>query len=247
MNRLKAFGLSVWRWYASRPVFPDRWIYGGTGVMVVVFLVGGYVVQPLLASRRKLAETILDEHDDLERNQRFLAREDALRSERDELKKKLDQAKSRLLPGDSGTLATAALQERTNGLAAEKGISVQSTQVMKEEVAEPFRKVAVRLTLSGELKPLADLLASLENGPQQLTIPFIEISRRGATPGAKGPRTLSATVEVSGYLQPVERAKPKDSETPENGDGAPAGEASGGTDEKAPPEPPRTPAAPEAS
>jgi hypothetical protein len=71
---------------------------------------------------------------------------------------------------------------------------------MKEEALDPYRKVAVRLTLSGELKPLADFVSALEFG-QQLVVPFIEVSRRGAIVGAKGPRTLQITVEVNGFVQ----------------------------------------------
>jgi len=41
---------------------------------------------------------------------------------------------------------------------------VQSTQVMKEEPVEPFHKIAIRLTLSGELKPFAELLSGFEYG-----------------------------------------------------------------------------------
>src|SRR5439155_1448702 len=155
---------------------------------------------------------------------RFLAVADALRAERDDLRQRVAQAKDRLLPGSSGTLGAAALQERANSLAAEKGITVQSTQVMKEEPVEPFHKIAIRLTLSGELKPFAELVSGLEYGPQQLSIPFVELSRRGAVAGAKGPRTLQATVEVSGYLQGEQAAKAE--AEPAEGEGeAPAGTA----------------------
>jgi len=75
--------------------------------------------------------------------------------------------------------------------------------------------VAIRLTLSGELRPFAEFLAGLEYGPQQLAIPFLEVSRRGAVAGAKGPRTLSATVEVGGYLVAEEAKKPAEAETVE--------------------------------
>jgi hypothetical protein len=88
---------------------------------------------------------------------------------------------------------------------------------MKEEQVDPYRKVAVRLTLSGEIKPFAELVSGLEYG-QQLGIPFVEVSRRGAVPGAKGPRTLSATVEVTGFVL-AEDAK---------GEEQPAGEADAG-------------------
>src|SRR5262249_24068740 len=116
-----------------------------------------------------------------------------------EVEERLKQPRSRLLPGRGGTLGAAALQERTNSLAAEKGITVQSTQVMKEEAVDPYRKVSVRLTLSGELKPFAELLSGLEYD-QQLAVPFVEANRRGAVPGAKGPRTIQATGEVTGFV-----------------------------------------------
>src|SRR5262249_52862893 len=116
--------------------------------------------------------------------------------------------------------------ERTSSLAAEKGITVQSTQVMKEEPVEPSRKVAVRRGLSGELKPFAELLSGLEYD-QQLAVPFVEANRRGAVPGAKGPRTIQATVEVTGFVL-GEEAKEAKGEEGAAGGGADTVEAAAG-------------------
>ena len=184
----------------------DRRVILGILIAAGLSLVYVAVVEPVLDYRKSIGKEIADGQEELERSMRFVGAKDTLRAEREDLRKRLTQAKGRLLPGGTGTLGAAALQERANALAAEKGIAVQSTQVMKEEVSEPFRKVAVRLTLSGELKALADFVAGVEYG-QQLTIPFIEVSRRGAVAGAKGPRTLSATVEVSGFVQGGGNAK----------------------------------------
>jgi len=183
-------------------------------------------VQPLIHYRQRVKTEIEEGQDQLEHAARFLAVADALRAERDDLRQRVVQAKERLLPGSSATLGAAALQERANSLAAEKGITVQSTQVMKEEPVEPFHKIAIRLTLSGELKPFAELLSGLEYGPQQLTIPFVELTRRGAVAGAKGPRTLQGTIEVSGYLQGEQAAK-AEPEPPEGEGEAPAGSLEG--------------------
>ena len=199
------------RWYGEHSA-RDRRIIAGVGIAVGLSLAYVAVVEPLRGYRRRVAEEISEGHDWLERAARFVAAVDTLRAERAELKKRLAEAQGRLLPGDTGTLAAAALQERANTLASEKGVSILSTQVMREEAADPFRKVAVRLTLSAELKPFAELLSGLEYGPQQLTIPFVEVSRRGAVPGAKGPRLLSATVEVSGYLLAKDKAKEAEAE-----------------------------------
>jgi len=233
---LRQLWAAAGRWYAAHSA-RDRRVLAGIGALAALSLLYVAAVKPLIHYRQRVKTEIEEGQDQLEHAARFLAAADALRAERDELRQRLAQAKERLLPGSSGTLGAAALQERANALAAEKGITVQSTQVMKEEPIEPFRKIALRLTLSGELKPFAELLSGLEYGPQQLTIPFVELSRRGAVAGAKGPRTLQATIEVSGYLQGEQAAKAEpepaegEGEAPagtlegEGGAGAPAAEA----------------------
>jgi general secretion pathway protein M len=214
----------VVRWYAGHDT-RDRRILAAVGVAVVLYLLDIAVIEPVRAYRQSVVDEIAAGAEALERAARFTAAVPALKAERDELRRRLEQAKTRLLPGGTGTLGAAALQEKTNTIAAEKGVTVQSTQVMKEEVVEPFRKVAVRLTLSSELKPLAELLAAIEYG-QQLSVPFIEISRRGAVPGQKGPRTLQVSMEVDGF---VEGGKKPEAGKTEAGDGdAAAPPAEGG-------------------
>jgi Tfp pilus assembly protein PilO len=249
---------TVQSWYAAHST-RDRRILLGVAGLAAFSLVYVAIVEPLRHYRRGVAEETAEGRDQLERAARFVAALDSLRAQRDQLRERLEQAKSRLLPGDSGTLGAAALQERTNSIAAAKGITVQSTQMLKEELAEPFHKVGLRLTLSGELKPFVEFVTGLEYGPQQVSIPFLEVSRRGAVPGAKGPRTLSATVEVTGYLLASEKPKGAEGEAAE-GEGEAAGGAgdteagaedteAGGAEGQGPPEgaaqtPPGPPAPP---
>jgi len=196
--RLQAVLAGFQRWYAGHSRRDQRIILGVLS-LAVICLVYLYGIVPLREYRQRVSDEIVDGQEQLARSARILGSADSLRAERAELEKRLKQTRSHLLPGRGGTLGSAALQERTNSLAAEKGITVQSTQVMKEEAVDPYRKVSVRLTLSGELKPFAELVSGLEYD-QQLAIPFVEANRRGAVPGAKGPRTIQATVEVTGFV-----------------------------------------------
>lgn len=215
-------------WYAGHSQRDQRIILGVIAA-TVLSLVYVLVVVPVRDFRQGVADEIADGQQQLERSARLVGALDSLRAEREGLKKRLTQARTRLLPGTSGTLGAAALQERANAIASEKGVTVQSTQVMREETMDPYRKVAVRLTLSGELKPFAELLSGLEFG-QQLVIPFMEVTRRGAIAGAKGPRTLSATVEVNGFVlaQAPKPEEPEGGAPPDGGapaDGAPPAES----------------------
>jgi hypothetical protein len=222
--KLRERWAAIMRWYAAHKPW-ERYTIAGVAAAMGAYL--GYVllVEPVLGYRQALADEIVEKQEQLERGARFVAARDSLVAERDDLKKRLEREKAKLLPGDSGTLAAAALQERVTTVATQKGITVQSTQVMREEQVDPFRKVAVRLTVSGEVKPLAELLQELEYAPhQQLTIPFLEANRRGVIAGAKGPRTIAATIEVAGFVLAKGQAEPAASA---EGEAAPADAAPG--------------------
>jgi Tfp pilus assembly protein PilO len=196
--RLHALWARIQGWYGSHSVRDQRIILSVLA-FAGICLVYLWVWLPVRDYRRGVADEIVENQDQLKRSVRIVRSRESLRAERESLEKKLGQARQRLLPGRGATLGAAALQERANALAAEKGITVQSTQVMKDEDLDPYRKVSIRLTLSGELRPFAELVSALEYD-QQLAIPFVEVNRRGVAAGAKGPRTLSSTLEVTGFV-----------------------------------------------
>lgn len=235
---LRALVESVRRWYQSHGE-RDRRIILGVAIAVGLSLVYLGVVEPIIDYRKAVAEEIAEGQDRLEQAERFVGALESLRAERDDLKLKLDQARGRLLPGTTGAIGAAALQERVNAVAGARGVTVQSTQVMREEDMDPFRKVSVRLTLSGELKQFAGFLSDLEYGPQALRVPFMEISRRGAAVAGRTPRSLSISVEVSGYLLArAEEPPPAEPAPPAEGGEAPPPEGGEAPEQVGPPEAP---------
>jgi len=101
---------------------------------------------------------------------------------------------------------------------------------MREETVGDFRRIAVRMVVSGELRPLAEFLNGVEFGPRRLSIPFLEISRRGAVLRGQSARSLAATIEVNAFLQGSDGDEGK-AGTPEAG----AAAAEGGTNAEASP------------
>ncbi|HYC23045.1 MAG TPA: type II secretion system protein GspM [Candidatus Bathyarchaeia archaeon] len=132
---------------------------------------------------------------------RLVARGPEIAKELEQLRARYREATGQLIPGDSPTLAAAALQERVSMLAGQKNVSVQTTQVMKDEPLGPFRKVSLRVTASADLRELADFLTSLEFGPLRVSVPFIELSRRGVVMRGQVGRAVAATLEIGGILQ----------------------------------------------
>jgi len=197
-ERLLALWMAAKRWFGGHNERDRRIIVGviAAGLLSIFYIV---VFEPIRDHRVAVASDINDGVDRLERSQRLLGALDGLQTERDDLKSRLKAVRRRILPGGSGTLGAAAIQERANELAATHGVTIRTSQVMREEPADPYRKVSVRLTLAGELGAVTRMMAGLEYD-HELTVPFMELSRRGAAARSKGPKNLSATLEIAGFI-----------------------------------------------
>ena len=146
----------------------------------------------------------------IENYHKILGRADSVQSNSVVLKQRYDQAQQRLISGETPTQIGAELQGRLSSLATEAGLNVLSSQILKEEEVEGFRRVGVRLTLSGELSGVARMLSSIESGDVDVAVTLLEINRKlGATrrpTTARTPTTiaqapLTATLEVKTFMR----------------------------------------------
>jgi hypothetical protein len=99
-------------------------------------------------------------------------------------------------------------------MAADAELNVLSSQILREESHAGFRRVGVRLTLSGTLDGVTTLLSSIETGSSDLAVTLLEINRKlGASrrppttrssAGVNAPAEvapLTATLEVKTYMR----------------------------------------------
>jgi type II secretory pathway component PulM len=236
-ERLDGLWTPARQWYA-RHGERDRRIIAAVAVAAAFSLLYVGLVVPLRDRRQRVEQEIDQGLTRIEHAERLVASRERLEAERVELRHRLKVARQRLLPGGSETLGAAALQERANALASAHGVTVRTTQVLRSEAAEPYRKVSVRLTLSGSLEGIAAMLGGLEY-QHQLLIPFLELSSRGGVARAGQPSDISATIEVAGFVSGKEEAA-SDADLGDEQAG-PSGPAGTGTDELVgPPRPPTT-------
>ena len=205
-------------------------LYLALGV-VLLLVVGRVGISWFLDFRAEVKDDVRLTAQRLATAKRLAQRAPQSKKEFDALQARYQATVGELVPGDTPTLAAAALQDRVSALASEKKVSIQTTQVLKDEALGPFRQVSVRITASGELHDLADFLTGLEFGPLRVSIPFIELSRRGAMVRKQGVgRTVSATIQISGVVQGTAQlgkvqkasAKAADAAAPEAAAEAPA-------------------------
>lgn len=197
------------RWAAFSP--RERYLIAGAAVVAIVVLIR---YSPLGG----LADFSWSGGDDdrwvqvrkIENYHKILARSDTVQAHAMALRQRYDQAQQRLISGETPTQVGADLQGRLSSLATGAGLNVLSSQILKEEEVEGFRRVGVRLTLSGELTGVARMLSSIETGDVDVAVTLLEINRKlGATRRPATTRTpttiaqapLTATLEVKTFMR----------------------------------------------
>jgi len=206
MTRLKTLSAGLKARYEALPRALQIVIIGlALGVVALVINATVVRLQNYRAGVRDQVEAHRERADYLHR---YVARAEQVERELELLTKRLDSLQERLVPGDTGTLAAAHLQDYVTTVAGDTGVSVQSAQVMREEEVGEYRRITVRLTVRATLKALADFLETVEYGSMQLSVPFLQIDgRRGQTrrrvrskanDESDRERVLSATIEVRG-------------------------------------------------
>lgn len=146
----------------------------------------------------------------IENYHRIAARTEALAAQERELQERYQRQQQRLMGGATPTQIGAELQGLLSTAAATAGVNVLSSQILRAEEVEEFRRVGVRMTLSGTLKGVSELLAAVEGHDNDLVVTHLEINRKlGASrrplqrQGDKTPEQspLTVSMEVRTFLR----------------------------------------------
>jgi len=165
------------------------------------------IVDPYLAYTARLEEEIEQNAQLVARMQRQRGRRERIATQVNLLRQRFQEIKQKLIPGGTPALAAAHLQERIQTLAGQSGLELVTTQVMRDEALGEFRKIAVQVTLRGELPAVADFVAGVEYGDWLLAVTTLEVrsTYNVRVRPREGPRNpLTITLEVGGIMPGAE-------------------------------------------
>ena len=135
----------------------------------------------------------------------------ALRTRVTNLRAESDTSKV-TLDGSTDAIASAALQGRIEGLAGAAGVTIGSTEGLPVEVRGPYRRIGLRLVLSGSYESLVTLLARLEAAVPPTIVDNMQFHAFQKRPGARSSTPpLDASFEVYGFRADAESADAKTS------------------------------------
>jgi len=198
------------RWTAFSP--RERYLVIGAAAMALLVVIRYAPVPAVGSLTGGGAEDNWIQLQKIENYQKIFARSEAADKQLQELQARYDEARNRLVPGSTPTQVGAALQGKLSQMASDAGLNVLSSQILKDETYGEFRRVGVRMTLSGELEGVTKMLSAIETGPADVAVTLLEINRklgaarRPPTPSSRAAvataaATLTATMEVKTFMQ----------------------------------------------
>jgi len=193
----------LWQRLAAR----ERVLAGAALLALLLVVVRYGIIEPYLTYTAHLEEEIEQEAQRVAKMQRQRNRREQIAVQVNVLHQRFQQMRQRLIPGGTPALAAAHLQERIQTLASQSGLELVTTQVMRDEAVADFRKIAVQVTLRGELPAVADFVAGVEYGDWLLAVMTLEVrsTYNLRVRPREGPRNpLTITLEVGGVMQGAE-------------------------------------------
>lgn len=111
-------------------------------------------------------------------------------------------SESRLgLDGASDAIAAADLQSRVEELATSIGAGIDSSEGLPPETRDAFRRIGIRLAITGPYETLVNFFAALETAPPPLVVDNVRITGGLTRASAAGPVPLSASLEIYGFRE----------------------------------------------
>ncbi len=174
------------------------------GALLLVVLRYG-VIAPYLVYTTQLGERTERAVQRLAKMQRQRDRAAEVQQRMRVLEKQFTAAYDTLVPGETPTLAAAQLQERVQTFADRSGLTLVTTQVMREKSLGSLRKTRMQMTFRGDTPAVADFLAQVEYEDWLLSVSRLDIGtskrrrRRRRHQVARPPLTI--TLEVEGVMR----------------------------------------------
>ncbi|MFQ5773846.1 MAG: type II secretion system protein GspM [Kiloniellaceae bacterium] len=171
-------------------------------ILVIIYAVA---IGPLVAAYGSANEAIDQANEMLARYRRIAAQRGALEDRLETLA--MRQTESGVyLPGDTDALAAAQLQEIVNSKVESGGGRLRSIQILPARADGQFRRVGVRIQMTGNIAAVARILYAFEAGDTFLFVNNVDISNRQARRRRTGaPQTdpeLLIRLDLSGYVRP---------------------------------------------
>jgi hypothetical protein len=116
------------------------------------------------------------------------------------------RARNLTLDGATDAIASAGLESRLDAFARAVGATIGSTEILPAVPRGPYRRIGLRLVLTGTYETLVNLLAKLETARPPLIVDNLQLHGMLAQPGLNAAGTIDAGLDVYGFRSATAQA-----------------------------------------
>jgi len=113
------------------------------------------------------------------------------------------------LAGASDALAAATLQSRLEELAATAGVAIASTESLPAETAGDYRRIGLRMAISGGYDGIVRLLSAIDAATPPLAVDSLQIHGNARVASSRETAQLDAAYIVYGFRNGTVMLEPK--------------------------------------
>ena len=175
---------------------------GGIVVLVIAF----YLASSLIPDSAELAREVESKRTMLLRQKELISQEDSYKARIAQYEQRLNQDRSRLLPGDNPSTAAADLQKLLKDFADQSGVEISSrTQLPDQKIQDTLTKVTIQLSVNCSIDELVRFLAITESYEKFLRVDELYVQQFRA----RNRDEIRPQIKVAGYVAtPPPAAKP---------------------------------------
>jgi len=127
------------------------WVVAGIAICILVY---AFAVVPLFEAARKTEEEIALKKRTILKYKEYLRNRKAVEEELERTLKQYEEARERLLPGETPQIGAASLQEIVKGLSEKNSIAIRSFRMMEPKEVDSYRKISIQV----DFNPISSVL-----------------------------------------------------------------------------------------
>ncbi len=174
------------------------WVIAGIAACVLIYV---FAVIPLFEAVKKAEEEIVLKKKTVLKYREYLQNRKAVEEELDRTLKQYDEARERLLPGETPQIGAATLQEIVKGLSEKNSIAIRSFRMLEPKEGEPYRKISIQVDFNpiSSMLNLGRFIFDIEHHQKELMISEMDL----LVFNIRMPNNVQGSMVISGLMKGV--------------------------------------------
>ena len=172
------------------------WVITGIATCILIYVLG---VLPLFEAAKKAEEEIALKKRTILKYRDYLQNRKAVEEELDRTLKQFEEARERLLPGETPQIGSASLQEIAKGLSEKNGIAIRSFRMLEPKEINSYRKISIQVDFNpiNSMSSLGQFIYDIEHNQKELMISEMDL----LVFNIRMPNNVQGSMVISGLMK----------------------------------------------